>query len=116
MNRNETAPGLLYRWAIAATALVALGVSVYLTVVVFEASGVTAGCGDGSGGLDCEHVLSSRWSKWLGLPVSAPAVGLYLTAALATVLLGPRFSAPVRRIAWSLPERPCGSSLCKYSS
>ncbi len=73
-----------------------------MTVVVFRASGVAAGCGDGSAALDCEHVLSSRWSKWLGLPVSAPAVGLYLTAALAVMLIGPRFSAPLRRIAWSL--------------
>jgi uncharacterized membrane protein len=93
---------LLFRCVVAALALAALGVSAYLTVVVLTQSGGPAGCGDG-GAFDCQHALSSRWSKWLGVvPVSAPAVGLYATAALAVVLLSPRFPAPLRRIAWSV--------------
>jgi len=41
------------------------------------------GCGGGSG---CETVLSSKWSLWLGIPVSLPALGIY-TAMFAAVLL-----------------------------
>lgn len=41
------------------------------------------GCGGGSG---CETVLSSKWSVWLGIPVSLPAMGIY-TAMLTAVLM-----------------------------
>jgi uncharacterized membrane protein len=52
------------------------------------------GCGGGS---SCETVLTSRWSSWLGIPVSLPAMGIY-TAMLAAVLLR---DLQVRR-----PQRP----------
>lgn len=36
--------------------------------------GSLAGCGPGS---DCDKVLQSRWSQWLGIPVSLPALAIY---------------------------------------
>ncbi len=54
--------------AISVLALVALGVSSYLTWVTWQSETV-AGCTTDSL-LDCDEVLSSRWSKWFGLPVS----------------------------------------------
>ncbi len=53
---------------IALLAVVALGVSGYLTWMTWE-SGEALGCTADSM-LDCDDVLASRWSKWLGLPVS----------------------------------------------
>ena len=41
------------------------------------------GCGGGSG---CEMVLTSRWSSLFGIPVSLPAMGIYV-AMFAAVLL-----------------------------
>ncbi len=52
---------------IAALAVVALCLSGYLTWTTWSASQV-AGCGT-DGLVDCDHVLASNWSKWLGLPV-----------------------------------------------
>jgi len=37
-----------------------------------------AGCGSG-GVFDCGHVLTSQWSKVVGIPVSVPAFALYCT-------------------------------------
>lgn len=55
------------------------------------------GCGPDSG---CEHVLSSRWAVWLGMPVSAAGVAMYAGMLLASVGLG-RGSTPARRrTAW----------------
>jgi uncharacterized membrane protein len=54
--------------SITALALVALGVSSYLTWVTWQQSTV-AGCTGGSLA-DCDEVLSSSGSKWLGIPVS----------------------------------------------
>ena len=48
-------------------AVVALCLSGYLTWTTWSASQV-AGCGT-DGLVDCDHVLASNWSKWLGLPV-----------------------------------------------
>ncbi len=52
---------------IAALAVVALCLSGYLTWTTWSASQV-AGCGT-DGLVDCDHVLASNWSQWLGLPV-----------------------------------------------
>ncbi|PAY17912.1 copper-binding protein [Rhodopirellula sp. SM50] len=57
--------------------IVALGTSGYLAWSSFTASPV-AGC-DGGSLFNCEHVLHSRWSTVLSLPVSVPALMLYAT-------------------------------------
>lgn len=57
-------------------AAVAVGVSAYLTWVTLQASSV-AGC-TANAVIDCDDVLTSRWSKWLGLPVSLLGTIVYL--------------------------------------
>ncbi len=71
-----------FQWSLRVIALVGLCTSSYLAWVAFN-SGSVAGCGSGDT-FDCSHVLSSRWSSLLGIPVSYPAVLLY---ALVSVLL-----------------------------
>jgi uncharacterized membrane protein len=58
--------------------------------------GAVAGCGPESG---CDHVLHSRWSQWLGLPVSLFALACYGALLVATCWLGrpPRVAAFVRK-------------------
>ena len=58
----------LFLALIAALAVVALCLSGYLSWTTWSA-GSMAGC-TGDGLIDCDHVLASHWSKWLGLPVS----------------------------------------------
>ena len=48
-------------------------------------SGSVAGCGPESG---CGDVLSSRWSSWLGVPVSLLALPLYLVLIVSTLRVG----------------------------
>ena len=55
--------------------LIALVVSGYLSWVALNSSKV-AGCGGGSV-FDCNDVINSRWSRWLGIPVSFMALGMY---------------------------------------
>lgn len=74
---------------ITALAFVALAVSVYLTWVTWQ-SGTVAGC-TAESLLDCDDVLASRWSKWLGLPVSALGAVTYL---LILGLVWPAASKP----------------------
>lgn len=61
---------------ITALALVAVGVSSYLSWVTWQQSTV-AGCTGGSLA-DCDEVLSSSGSKWLGVPVSILGAATYL--------------------------------------
>ena len=49
-------------------AIVGLCISGYLTWVTWGTDSI-AGCGGGEI-VNCDHVLSSEWSKWLGIPVS----------------------------------------------
>ncbi|MGI9429111.1 MAG: vitamin K epoxide reductase family protein, partial [Bythopirellula sp.] len=57
-------------------ATIALGVSAYLTWKIWQFEAV-AGCTD-TAVLDCDEVLTSRWSKWFGLPVSLLGALTYL--------------------------------------
>ena len=66
----------VYAWAIAGLALIALVLSAYLTWTTWQASEVV-GC-SGSSATDCDAVLTSPWSKWLGLPVSLFGTLTYL--------------------------------------
>lgn len=62
--------------AVVGLAIVALGISGYLSWVTLQQSGV-AGC-TGGALVDCDEVLSSSWSKWLGVPVSVLGAVVYL--------------------------------------
>ena len=66
-----------------------------------SATGHTApwGCG-GSGG--CGDALNDPWSHWLGIPVSAPGLALYLTIVFAGCFIGPRQSAGHQQRAWGV--------------
>ncbi|MFK7768408.1 MAG: vitamin K epoxide reductase family protein [Mariniblastus sp.] len=91
------------RWVIvlAIACLVAICSSGYLAWVAFTSSKV-AGCGGGSL-FNCGHVISSRWSLWLGIPVSMMAVGLYLTMAVALFFgASSRFGNTTRQFGWAL--------------
>ena len=49
-------------------AAIALGISGYLSYASLTSSDI-AGCSGGQV-FDCGHVLSTKWSKWFGVPVS----------------------------------------------
>jgi uncharacterized membrane protein len=61
-------------------------------------NGPAAGCGPDSG---CDKVLHSRWAYWLDLPVSVPAVLVYLALLGVTVLLQKRPSPDDQRGSWA---------------
>lgn len=72
------------RWRLAAVlAAAALALSGYLAFVALAGDGRPAGCGDAAG---CGSVLTSAWSKVLGVPVALPAALLY-AAVLAHLLV-----------------------------
>ena len=79
----------IFAICITVLALVALGVSGYLTWVTWQADSV-AGC-TAESSFDCDSVLASRWSKWLGLPVS---------------LLGMMTYAAIVGLVWPAASRP----------
>jgi uncharacterized membrane protein len=77
--------GTPWRWALRVLAWLAFGVSAYLAWHAVNHSSV-AGCGIG-GENSCNVVLSSSWSKWLGVPVAVLGLACYsLLAALSVVL------------------------------
>ena len=59
-----------------ALGITGLSISVYLTLVGFSMS-QTLGCGGGAI-FDCSHVLNSKWSKLMGVPVGLFAAITYL--------------------------------------
>jgi uncharacterized membrane protein/thiol-disulfide isomerase/thioredoxin len=60
--------------------------------------GAAVGCGPESG---CNKVLQSRWAYWLDIPVSVPAVLVYLALLGATVLLQKRPVPDDQRGSWA---------------
>ena len=61
-------------------------------------NGPVAGCGPESG---CDKVLHSRWAYWLDMPVSVPALLVYLALLGATVLLQKRPAPDDERGSWA---------------
>ena len=61
-------------------------------------NGPAAGCGPQSG---CNAVLQSRWAYWLDLPVSVPAVLVYLALLGMTFLLQRRPTPDEQRGSWA---------------
>lgn len=84
------------KWARALLLVATAGAS-YLAWVSIH-NGPAAGCGTGSG---CNAVLQSRWAYWLNLPVSVPAVLVYLALLGSTVLLQRRPSPDDQRGSWA---------------
>lgn len=77
-----TASPMLW-WARGALS-VAVVVAFYLTYASLAGGGVI-GCGAEDA---CGEVLNSRWSKWLGIPVTLPAAALYLGLIGLSLLIG----------------------------
>jgi uncharacterized membrane protein/protein-disulfide isomerase len=93
-------PGKFLLAFLAIPMLIAFGISIYLTYVTATASEVV-GC---SGGelFDCGHVIYSKWSKFLTMPVSALAVGTYAAMIVATIVTSiSSLSTTVRQWAWT---------------
>ncbi len=93
---NKVAPWI---WILAICCVVALGISGYLTWVYFTSSKI-AGCGGGSV-FDCSHVTNSKWSMWMGVPVSLLAIVSYVSLATALAFAVWQTSPVVKRFAWT---------------
>ncbi len=74
------------RWSLRALTWAAFAGSAYLAWYAVTQTHV-AGCGV-SGDSGCDMVLTSAWSKWLGVPVAVPGLACYATLAALSVLLG----------------------------
>ena len=90
-------PGVVLRAVMALLAAAALGLSLMLLFSSLGRAGVLVGCEPGSG---CDHVLTSRWSVVLGVPVSALAVVTYLGVLAALLHIGPGASYRRQHGAW----------------
>lgn len=102
----EQHPGRNLSVFIAALAVVALGLASYLTVPWFTDSKVV-GC-NGSV-FNCASVLNSRYSNWLGLPVSGMAALTYCTLLVALVLA--QSGSPAKRdLMWGIVAFCCLSA------
>jgi len=91
-------PSVGFVWSLRLICAAALGISGYLAWTAFSMGNVY-GCGSGTL-IDCEHVLTSRWSKVMGVPVSVPAAGLY--ASLIALLAFARHpgAKSLRQLVW----------------
>ena len=91
-------PSVRFVWSLRLICAAALGISGYLAWTAFSMGNVY-GCSSGAL-IDCEHVLTSHWSKVMGVPVSVPAAGLY--ASLIALLAFARHSGPksLRQLVW----------------
>lgn len=85
-------------WLARICLLVALCGAAYLASVALRGGPVT-GCGPGSG---CDRVLSSHWAYWLGLPVSLPAMAVYLSLLAATVTVNRQRSPGLPQVSLHL--------------
>jgi len=92
------APSRFFVWTLRILCAIALGITGYLAITALRSEDV-AGCGHGAY-LDCSHVLHSRWSKILTLPVSVPAFALYALMFAALLVCGqPGLRS---RLAWAM--------------
>jgi uncharacterized membrane protein len=90
------APSRLFTWTLRIICVIALGITGYLAITALRMEEV-AGC---SGAYwDCSHVLHSRWSKVLTVPISIPAFALY--AVVLAALVACRQPAPRSRLLWA---------------
>ena len=92
-------PSLLVRGAILVLGLVALSTAGYLASLTYSGDNI-AGCGGGV--MDCNKVLQSPWSSWLGIPVSFLAVSTYGCLLVATSFSGPAVPPILARFSWNI--------------
>src|SRR4051812_9630243 len=74
------------RWTLRVLAWLAFGITSYLAwhaMMQTSVAGCTVGSHEG-----CDLVLSSSWSKWLGIPVAFLGLACYSALAALSVLLG----------------------------
>ena len=76
----------VWLWIAGLLAMAAASICVYLAWAAIAAGGRVAGCGNGGSG-DCAGVLLSRWARWFGLPVAAPAAAVYGVVLVALFVL-----------------------------
>ncbi|MBI82508.1 MAG: hypothetical protein CMJ81_04865 [Planctomycetaceae bacterium] len=91
-------PGILWTACLLAVLIAAGCVSIYLLQIALLGNHTPAGCGPDSG---CAKVLASRWSVVGGVPVSAPAIGVYLSMLCGTLLTRQQLSLAVQQFGWS---------------
>ncbi len=87
-------------WMMRLLATIALGCGAFLSWRSLHA-GPVPGCGGGSA-WDCDHVLTSSWSRWLEIPVSYLGTLIYAGILLTLMLMRPVVSARWQKTAWGL--------------
>ncbi len=90
-------------------AVIALGLSSYLAWSTWSSTPVL-GC-DSSGLIACDHVLSSPWSKWLGLPVSLLGALVYVGILAASWLAAKHDSSLAWNVLLTLSLMAAGSAM-----
>ncbi len=96
LTRNSTSMTSLSWWTMFSASMVAFVVSGYLVWSSITSSPV-AGCGGGSV-FDCSHVLHTKWSTVLSIPVSVPAIATHFI--LIALLLEQPTTKRFRRLRW----------------
>src|SRR5262245_61019732 len=84
----QPAFGAPVRWTLIVLSWLAFSVAGYLAFHSVTGTSV-AGCGVGSSN-GCDVVLTSSWSKWLGVPVAVLGLACYAALASLSILLGIR--------------------------
>jgi uncharacterized membrane protein len=84
------------RWTLRVLSWLAFGVASYVAWHAMNQTAV-AGCGVGSSS-GCDVVLSSSWSKWLGIPVVFAGLACYSALAILSILLDLRNETANRAI------------------
>jgi uncharacterized membrane protein len=67
-------------WIVRMLGAIATGIAIYLALTSLAEAKIV-GCGEGS---DCNELLASRWSSWLGVPVSFFAAAVYVGIVAAS--------------------------------
>jgi uncharacterized membrane protein/protein-disulfide isomerase len=101
MKRSSKAPpppprAQTLRWARGCLG-VAAALAAYLVWVSTQQTGAL-GCGPGS---DCDRVLGSRWSSWIGVPVSAFGLATYLALLIGAGTWVQQLHGERRLAVWS---------------
>ena len=99
-HESDLLPSRKLLWSLRLLCIIALSVSGYLAWTAFNSSEVY-GCGGGEV-FDCGHVLTSQYSKVLGIPVSVPAFALYASMIGVLFFFRPGASAKFLRAGWTV--------------